>query len=317
MGRFKDLLEREEVLILHGALGTELEFMGFEVAGKLWSAQFLVDQPQLIQKIHETYLQAEADIITSSSYQASVPGLMEAGFSEEEAAQLIVKSMDLTKQARESVWRQLTEEEKDQRAYPLLSGCVGPYAAYLANASEYTGYYGAVSVKELKDFHRNRTQLLLDAGAELLCLETIPNLTETIALCQLLTQDFPQAEAYISFTAQEAGAISDGTDLATLARLVNDCPQILALGFNCSQPLLYDSLLAELRKWTDKPFVTYPNSGEIFDTEKQDWTELADDCEKLVENTVRWQQQGSKIIGGCCRTRPAHIASLARHYKER
>ena len=46
MGKFKDLLEKQEIIILDGALGTELESLGYDVSGKLWSAQYLLDQPQ-------------------------------------------------------------------------------------------------------------------------------------------------------------------------------------------------------------------------------------------------------------------------------
>ena len=53
MGRFKDLLEQQEYIILHGALGTELEFRGHDVSGKLWSAKYLLSNPQLIKDIHK------------------------------------------------------------------------------------------------------------------------------------------------------------------------------------------------------------------------------------------------------------------------
>ena len=54
MGKFKDLLDKQEIIILDGALGTELESQGYDVSGKLWSAQYLLDQPQIIQDVHES-----------------------------------------------------------------------------------------------------------------------------------------------------------------------------------------------------------------------------------------------------------------------
>lgn len=97
MGHFKTLLEQEEYLILHGALGTELEFLGHDVSGKLWSAKYLLEDPDLIQSIHETYLRSGSDIVTTSSYQASLQGLCDYGLSQEEAEKTIALTVDLAK----------------------------------------------------------------------------------------------------------------------------------------------------------------------------------------------------------------------------
>ena len=76
MAIFKDYLENKSPLILHGALGTEMESLGYDISGKLWSAKYLLERPEVIQKIHETYVAAGSDLITTSSYQATLPGLM-------------------------------------------------------------------------------------------------------------------------------------------------------------------------------------------------------------------------------------------------
>ena len=244
MAIFKDYLENKSPLILHGALGTEMESLGYDISGKLWSAKYLLEKPEVIQKIHETYVAAGSDLITTSSYQATLPGLIDAGLTKEEAEQIIALTVQLAKDARDKVWATLDETEKAKRPYPLISGDVGPYAAYLANGSEYTGDYGQITIKELKEFHRPRIQILLDQGVDLLALETIPNRLEAQALIELLAEEFPEAEAYISFTVQEPGTISDGTSLDEIAQLVGQSDQILALGINCSSPLLYNQALA-------------------------------------------------------------------------
>ncbi|HEM3670470.1 TPA: homocysteine S-methyltransferase [Streptococcus suis] len=310
MGRFKELLENQKFVILHGALGTELEFRGHDVSGKLWSAKYLLENPQLIKDIHKDYILAGADLVTTSTYQATFEGLAEVGLSQVEAEELIRLTVDLAKEARDEVWAELSEAEKVQRTYPLISGDVGPYAAYLANGSEYTGDYGNISLEELKAFHRRRMELLLEQGAELLALETIPNVLETQALVELLADDFPNVEAYISFTSQDGQSISDGTSIEKIAELVNGNEQILAVGLNCTAPSLYPAFLSQLREKTDKPFVTYPNSGEVYDGTTQTWKEEADHSHSLLDNTLAWHKLGATVVGGCCRTRPADIASL-------
>lgn len=199
MGRFKELLESKKALILHGALGTELESRGCDVSGKLWSDKYLIEDPAAIQTIHEDYIRAGADIVTTSTYQATLQGLAQVGVSESQAEDLIRLTVQLAKAVREQVWKSLTKEEKSERIYPLISGDVGPYAAFLADGSEYTGLYD-IYKEGLKNFHRHRIELLLDEGVDLLALETIPNAQEAEALIELLVEDFPQVEAYMSFT---------------------------------------------------------------------------------------------------------------------
>ncbi|WP_171309983.1 homocysteine S-methyltransferase [Enterococcus cecorum] len=310
MGRLKELLAQKQILVLHGPLGTELEAMGYDVSGKLWSAKYLLEKPDVIQELHEIYLNNGSNILTTSTYQATIPGLEAAGLNPEQAADIIRLTVQLAHQARDNYWQNLSDEQKTQTIYPLISGDVGPYAAYLADGSEYNGQYGKVSLQELKDFHRPRIQLFLEQEVDMLALETIPNRLEVQALTELLSEEFPQVEAYMSFTAQEVGKISDGTALNVIA-LVEACPQILAVGFNCTQPQLYDDLLQETRTLTTKPLVTYPNSGETYDGVTQTWHHSHEGEGSLVEQSLHWIHLGAQIVGGCCRTRPAEIAALA------
>lgn len=311
MGRLKELLAQKQILVLHGPLGTELEAMGYDVSGKLWSAKYLLEKPEVIQELHEIYLNNGSNILTTSTYQATIPGLEAAGLNPEQAADIIRLTVQLAHQARDNYWQNLSDEQKTQTIYPLISGDVGPYAAYLADGSEYNGQYGKVSLQELKDFHRPRIQLFLEQGVDMLALETIPNRLEVQALTELLSEEFPQVEAYMSFTAQEVGKISDGTALKDVIALVEACSQILAVGFNCTQPQLYDDLLQETRILSSKPLVTYPNSGEIYDGATQTWHHSHEGEGSLVEQSLHWIHLGAQIIGGCCRTRPAEIAALA------
>lgn len=311
MRRLKELLAQKQILVLHGPLGTELEAMGYDVSGKLWSAKYLLEKPEVIQELHEIYLNNGSNILTTSTYQATIPGLEAAGLNPEQAANIIRLTVQLANQARDNYWQRLSSEAQQQSVYPLISGDVGPYAAYLADGSEYTGQYGDATIQDLKDFHRIRIQLFLEQGVDMLALETIPNRLEVQALTELLSEEFPQVEAYMSFTAQEVGKISDGTALKDVIALVEDCPQILAVGFNCTQPRLFDELLQELRTLTTKPLVTYPNSGETYDGATQTWHHSHEGEGSLVEQSLHWIHLGAQIVGGCCRTRPAEIAALA------
>lgn len=314
MGKFKDLLDKQGIIILDGALGTELESRGFDVSGKLWSAQYLLDQPRIIQDVHESYVRAGSDIITTSSYQASIPAFVEAGLTPEKAYDLLKETVFLARKAIENAWQALSPEEQKQRLYPLVAGSVGPYAAYLADGSEYTGDY-QLSEEEFRDFHRPRIQALLEAGSDLLAIETIPNGAEAAAILRLLAEGFPQAETYLSFVAQTENAISDGTKIEELGNLAQESPQVLAVGFNCTAPHLIAPLLDGLGQVCNKPFLTYPNSGETYNGLTKTWHDDPEQERSLLENSKLWQEQGVQLFGGCCRTRPEDIAQLARGLK--
>ena len=314
MGKFKDLLEKQEIIILDGALGTELESLGYDVSGKLWSAQYLLDQPQIIQNVHESYVRAGSDIITTSSYQASIPAFVEAGLTPEKAYDLLKETVFLARKTIKNTWQALSTEEQKQRPYPLVAGSVGPYAAYLADGSEYTGDY-QLSEEEFRDFHRPRIQALLEAGSDLLAIETIPNGAEAAAILRLLAEEFPQAEAYLSFVAQSETAISDGTKIEDLGNLAQESPQVLAVGFNCTAPHLITPLLDGLGQVCNKPFLTYPNSGETYNGLTKTWHDDPEQERSLLENSKLWQNQGVRLFGGCCRTRPEDIDQLAKGFK--
>ena len=314
MGKFKDLLEKQEIIILDGALGTELESLSYDVSGKLWSAQYLLDQPRIIQDVHESYVRAGSDIITTSSYQASIPAFIEAGLTPEKGYDLLKETVFLAQKAIENVWTGLSPEEQKQRPCPLVAGSVGPYAAYLADGSEYTGNY-QLSEEEYRDFHRPRIQALLEAGSDLLAIETIPNGAEEAAILRLLAEEFPQAETYLSFVAQAENAISDGTKIEELGNLAQESPQVLAVGFNCTAPHLIAPLLDALGQVCNKPFLTYPNSGETYNGLTKTWHDGPEQELSLLENSKLWQNQGVRLFGGCCRTRPEDIAQLARGLK--
>ena len=120
------------MIVLDGALATELEARGFSVNDALWSAKALFERPDLVRSVHLDYLRAGADVVTSASYQATVEGFVKRGFTKEEAAALIQKSVRLAQEARDLY---LAERGADG-AVPLVAASVGPYGAYLADGSE-------------------------------------------------------------------------------------------------------------------------------------------------------------------------------------
>ena len=303
MNVIEERLARQDVIVLDGAFATELEARGFSVNDALWSAKALFERPDLVREVHLDYLRAGADVVTSASYQATVAGFMKRGFSEEEAAALITKSVHLAQEARDLY---LAERGADGTV-PLVAASVGPYGAYLADGSEYRGDYD-IDEDALTAFHAGRLAILAAAQPDLLACETLPCLVEARAIVRALREREIRIPAWFSFSCRDAAHISDGMEIAVCARWLDTVPEAAAIGLNCTAPQYVESLIGEIRRETTKPIVVYPNSGETYDASDKSWHGAAEDFGTIAR---RWRTAGARLIGGCCRTTPREIADIA------
>lgn len=296
-------LTHTDTLILDGALATELEARGCNLADTLWSAKVLMENPELIYQVHYDYFAAGANVAITASYQATPLGFAARGLDSGQASALIRQSVTLAQRARDD-YRVASGSE----APLLVAGSVGPYGAYLANGAEYRGDY-ALPAAEMKDFHRPRVAALLEAGVDLLACETLPSFGEIQALISLLAE-FPHSSAWFSFTLRDAQHLSDGTPLSKVAEVINAAPQVVAVGLNCVALESVTPALQTLQALTDKPLLVYPNSGEQYDAVSKSWHSAPSGC-TLHDKFPEWQQAGARLIGGCCRTTPQDIAAIA------
>lgn len=288
-------LARQAALVIDGGLATELEVRGQNLNHQLWSARILAERPEAIREVHLAYARAGADVLITSSYQASIPGFEAAGYSAEKARRCLADSVRLA-QVSEVVGRRV-----------LVAASVGPYGAFLADGSEYRGCYG-LSVRQLRNWHRPRLEVLQGTVADLLAIETIPSLDEVQALAELL-DDYGHVRAWMSLCCPDPERLHDGASLDQVLDVIGNHPQIVAVGVNCVSPAIVGEAVRNLSSLTSKPIVAYPNSGECYDSGSRSWTGIADP-EAFADAAVKWRDGGCKLIGGCCRTTPAHIAKL-------
>lgn len=306
MNPIEQILDYFPVIILDGAMATELENYGCNLNDRLWSAKVLMENPELIKKVHLDYFQAGADCAITASYQATIKGYKEKGLTEGEAIDLIKRSVQLAAEARDEFWGEV--ENQSNRPKPLVAASVGPYGAFLSDGSEYRGDY-LISEEELIAFHKERIRVLVDAGADILACETIPCLAEAKAIVNVL-KEFPDVYAWFSFSAKDEQHISDGEKVSHCAEWLDEQEQVAAIGINCSAPHLIESLIKEVKSKTAKPIIIYPNSGEVYDPSSKTWGE-GNSENQFASNTRRWYEAGARIIGGCCRTTPEDIAGIA------
>jgi homocysteine S-methyltransferase len=286
-------LSSESVLISDGGLATELEARGHDLSDPLWSARLLADAPQEIVAVHAAYFRAGARIATTASYQASFEGFAARGIDRDEAIELLRRSVELAKAAR----------DKAGAGHLCVAASVGPYGAALADGSEYRGRYG-LSVAALTQWHRARLEVLAAAGADVLALETVPDVDEAEALVNLVRS--VGVPAWLSYTI-DGTRTRAGQPLADAFAVAAGVDEILAVGVNCCAP--DDVLPAIAIADIGKPIIVYPNSGERWDGQRRTWIGPS---RFSAQRASQWVAAGARIVGGCCRVRPADIAELAK-----
>jgi homocysteine S-methyltransferase len=291
----------DAVLIADGGLASELEARGHDLSGDgpnaLWSARLLVDAPEEIAAVHRAFFRAGAMIATTASYQASFEAFAVNGLGRDDTVRLLRRSVELARAARGEAGRGGSPTK--QR---WVAASVGPYGAALADGSEYRGRYG-LGVAQLEAWHRPRLEVLADAGADVLALETIPDVDEAEALVNLVRS--LGVPAWLSYTV-EGTRTRAGQPLADAFAVAAGVPEIVAVGVNCCAP---DDVLPAIRpaRETGKPVIVYPNSGERWDSSRRCWVGPSRFSSRLA---AQWVSAGANVVGGCCRVRPADIADL-------
>jgi homocysteine S-methyltransferase len=280
--------------VLDGGLATLLEARGHDLSSELWSARLLRDDPEAVVAAHGEFYAAGAQVATTASYQASFPGFDALGLDAGTAADLMRRSVELARRARD-----------EHRPDGWVAASVGPYGAYLADGSEYRGDYD-LSVDALRAFHRPRLEVLADSGADVLALETIPCLAEVEALCAEV--DGLGVVAWLSLSA-DGDRTRAGEPLAEAWAMAADVPEIVAVGVNCCAPGDVVTALGG----ADGPLVAYPNSGQGWDAVRRTWTgESAFDA-GAVES---WLAAGARLVGGCCRVGPDDIGRVSAEVRD-
>ncbi len=298
-------LSEHGLVVLDGGLATALEARGHSLDSRLWSARLLIDAPSAIRDVHLAYLEAGADCITTASYQASFEGFRAMGLSDGESEDLLRLSVRIAVEARDDFWAE--KEVRAGRRAPIVAASVGPYGAYLADGSEYSGLYD-VGPDVLEVFHRRRFEVLASTEADLIACETIPSGAEAEVLLTILDET-PDAWAWMSFSCRDGLHLHDGTPFADVVGACSAHERVAAVGVNCTAPRFVRELLAIGSNVTDLPMIAYPNSGETYDAHAKNWSGPAM-AKEWLDDVDDWVRVGARIVGGCCRVGPDTIRGL-------
>lgn len=280
------------ILVSDGGLATELEARGHDLSDDLWSARLLADAPSEITAVHASFFRSGAEVATTATYQASFDGFAAQGIDRRQAVELMHRSVELAQSAR------------DEHGTGWVAASIGPYGAALANGEEYRGRYG-LSVADLAAWHRPRLEVIVEAGPDVLAVETVPDIDEAEALVGLVCD--LGVPAWLSYTI-DGSTTRAGQSLTEAFGVAAGVPEVVAVGVNCCAPRDILPAITVAREVTGKPVIVYPNSGEEWDRRRRVWTGTSSWSADLVP---RWMAAGARIVGGCCRVRPSDTARIA------
>jgi S-methylmethionine-dependent homocysteine/selenocysteine methylase len=286
----KSRLNRGELILLDGALGTELSRRGVPTPLPLWSAQALFEAPDVVGAIHEEYVRAGADIITANTFRATPRSLAKVGRAAE-AEQILKTAVTL---AREAVERTRGGREV------LIAGAMAPledcYHPDLAPEQ-------AAAERE----HAEQAVRLARLGVDLLLIETMNSSAEAkAALRGAKPAGIP---VLVSFICRNAREVWNGEALADAVRAV-EALKPDAILVNCVGPDVAAECLEEMARATRLPIGCYPNAGEP-DMAQGSWRfDPSWTPQRFAEAATGWVARGAQIIGGCCGTGPDHIRAL-------
>ena len=289
-------LAKRETILLDGAIGTEI--LRREVT---WADHQLMSRPEFVRTIHADYINAGAEIISTNSFQLCKRALFNhfrdeahrrhigASDLDTRANTLLAQSVKLAIEARQQT--KANQPVAVAAAVTTLEWCFRPDLA--------------PSDAQAKTEYREIFQVVKDAGADLVLLETVNGIHEAVTALKVAKEiGMP---LWVSFVPTEKGKLFTGETLKKAAAAMEKGGADAVL-LNCAPPDDISEGLRQLAPATKLPIGTYAHIGR-FDPPEWLFTEEYPPNKYAVES-ARWKKMGATILGGCCGTTPEHIRQL-------
>ncbi|HLQ67700.1 MAG TPA: homocysteine S-methyltransferase family protein [Candidatus Limnocylindrales bacterium] len=285
-------LVRGELVLLDGALGTELERRGVATPLPLWSAQALIDAPDIVRQVHEEYARAGADVLATATFRTTPRVMRKAGRPESDADRLTDLAVRLAAEAR-------THAGAGQGRDVWIGGSLGPLEdCYRPGDAPPRG--------EMEREHDDQAARLKRAGAELILLETMNTIEEAMAAGRAArSTGLPFT---VSFVCSSGSAILSGESLADAVRAVERL-EPLAILVNCTPLSETAACLDTMSRATQIPIGCYPNAGSAGAGGTSSFDPSVTP-ERFASFAGEWVRHGAQLMGGCCGTTPEHIRAL-------
>lgn len=293
---FLKRLTQGRPILLDGATGTELDRRAVDISLPLWSAHALITAPEVLRQIHADYLRAGAEVITANTFRTHRRSLVAAGLGHR-AKELTLYAMEI---AREVVVL-ATSAGRERFVAGSLSPLEDCYSPQLVPPQA-----------ECEREHAEMAQALVEAGADLILVETMNTIREARAATQAARAT--GLPVITSFVCRGDGQLFSGETVTEAVETIAPLG-VVGLLINCTPSTVIDRPFTELRAAvrslsTPVPITgLYANIGHTMEiTEWPDTQEVAP--LEYAQLAAEWLKQGATLVGGCCGTTPAHIAAL-------
>jgi S-methylmethionine-dependent homocysteine/selenocysteine methylase len=294
--RIHDMLGRLETVILDGAIGTEILRRNVT-----WADHQLVNKPDFVRGIHEDYLRAGANILSTNSFQLCRRALYNhfrddahrhhigAADLDDRAGKLLAASVLLALEARERV--KTKQPVAVAAAVTTLEWCFRPDLA--------------PAVEQARAEYQEIFQTVKKAGADLVLLETVNSIAEARVAGEVAKAI--QLPLWVSFVCDERGKLFTGETMAAAVAALEPLG-VDAILLNCAPPDDISAGMKELAASARVPIGAYAHIGR-FDPPEWLFTDEYPPA-KYRDVAAQWKHTGACILGGCCGTTPDHIAAL-------
>jgi homocysteine S-methyltransferase len=289
-----DFIQTRRALFSDGAMGTVLN-------QRLPASQACLDcanlsYPDVIASVHNDYLTAGSDMIQTNTFGANHFKLAAQGL-EDQLVKINKTAVEIAQQAVNSSGRSA-----------FIAGDIGPLGVRLAP-------FGRVQLPEAREAFARQIAALVEAGADLLILETITDLYEIVEAIQAARQVAGYIPVIASMTYTRDNRTLLGDPPAKVARRLYDAGAD-AIGVNCSGgPNQILNILRMMRQAVpDALYSVMPNAGWPEQVEGRIMYPAAP--EYFGQYAISFWQAGASIIGGCCGTTPEHISAMVSTFNQ-
>ena len=302
--RFAQELEKR-VLVIDGAMGTMIHSADLDLdrdyLGKENCTEVVVmTRPEVIQEIHERYLRAGADAVETDTFGANK--LVFAEFD------LVEQTFEINKRAAEIARAACANHSTPDKPRFVL-GSMGPGTKLLT--------LGHTTWGTMLDSYFEQARGLIAGGADVLVVETCQDILQVkcainacLAALERSGKTAYEIPIMASVTFETSGTMLLGTEIAAAAEALKGYP-IFSLGLNCATgPHEMTEHIHWLGKHWGRPISCYPNAGlPVLLDGKPDYPLRPEDMARSLARFI--DDEGVRIVGGCCGTTPEHIANLA------
>jgi len=286
-------IESGRALLMDGAMGTELYAKGTFI-NKCFE-ELNLTSPALVVEVHQAYLRAGADIISTNSWGGNRFKLS--------GHNLHDKVREINHKAAEIARNAIKAAGRDGI---FVAGSVGPLGVRIEP-------WGPTSFDEARHAFAEQIQALVSGGIDLISLETFSDISELQQAVLAAREVAPGIPVIAQIAINPDGKSLMGTPLEWAMKKLDEW-EVDVVGLNCSvgpQPMM--TALPKIRATTNRPLCVQPNAGMPKLVEGR--TFYMSTPEYFAEFTKGFLQSGVNIIGGCCGTTPDHIRAMGNAFR--